>query len=97
MDEIVGQTPLKDLSQIQLVLMQMPTRALHKLQVSINHEVQSRAHKDLVELQGATENRDALEIVYEHTKSETQEKNGVHKRIGEESGRNLREDSTGHA
>jgi hypothetical protein len=51
MDEIVGQTPLKDLSQIQLVLTRMPSRALHKLQVSINHEVQSRAHKDLVELQ----------------------------------------------
>ena len=51
MDDIVGQTPLKELSQIQLVLTWMPTRALHKLQVSVNHEVQSRAHKDLVELQ----------------------------------------------
>jgi hypothetical protein len=73
MDEIVGQTPLKDLSQIQLVLTRMPTRALHKLQVSINHEVQSRAHKDLVELQRATEKWDMLEIVYEQAKSETQE------------------------
>jgi hypothetical protein len=43
MDEIVGQTPLKDLIQIQLVLTLMPSRALHKLQVSVNHEVQSRA------------------------------------------------------
>jgi hypothetical protein len=31
MDEIMGQTPLKDLSHIQLVLTQMPSRALHKL------------------------------------------------------------------
>jgi hypothetical protein len=65
MDKILGQTPLKDLSQIQLVLTRMPTRPLHKLHVSINHEVQSRTHKDLVELQRATEKRDALEIVYE--------------------------------
>jgi hypothetical protein len=64
MDEIVGQTSLKDLSQIQLVLTRMPSRALHKLQVSINHKVQSRAHKDLVELQKATEKWDMLEIVY---------------------------------
>jgi hypothetical protein len=73
MEEIVGQTPLKDLSQIQLVLTRIPTRGLHKLQVSINHEVQSRAHKDLVKLQQATEKRDALEIVYEKAKYETQE------------------------
>jgi hypothetical protein len=51
MEEIMGQKPLKDLSHIQLVLTWMPSRALHKFQVSIDHEVQSRAHKDLVELQ----------------------------------------------
>jgi hypothetical protein len=45
MDEIVGQTPLKDLSQIQLVLTRIPSGALHRLQVSVNHEVQSRARK----------------------------------------------------
>ena len=50
MDEVVGQTPLKDLSQIQLVLTRIPSGALHKLQVSINHEVQSRACKHLTEL-----------------------------------------------
>jgi hypothetical protein len=31
MDEIMGQTPLKDLDHIQLVLTQMPSRALYKL------------------------------------------------------------------
>jgi hypothetical protein len=71
MDEIVGQTPLKYLAQIQLVLMRMSSRALHKLRVSVNHEVQSRACKDLVELKQATEKRDALEIVYEQAKFET--------------------------
>jgi hypothetical protein len=35
MDEIVGQTPLKDLAQIQLVMGRIPTKALYKLQVSV--------------------------------------------------------------
>jgi hypothetical protein len=35
MDEIVGQTPLKDLAQIQLVMMRIPTKALYKLQVNV--------------------------------------------------------------
>ena len=65
MDEIVGQTPLKDLDHIQLVLTQMPSRELHKLQVSVNHEVQSHAHKNLVELQQATKKREVLEKVCE--------------------------------
>jgi hypothetical protein len=61
MDEIVGKTPLKDLDHIQLFLTQMPSRELHKLQVSIDHEMQSRAHKNLVELQKARKQREALE------------------------------------
>jgi hypothetical protein len=39
MDEIVGQTPLKDLDQIQLVLTWMSIKALYQLQVSIDHEI----------------------------------------------------------
>jgi hypothetical protein len=61
MDEIMGQTPLKDLDHIQLVLTWMPSRELYKLQVSVDHEMQSRAHKNLVELQQATKKREALE------------------------------------
>jgi hypothetical protein len=45
MDEIVGQTPLKYLAQIQLVMTQIPTKALYKLQVSVAQEVQSRTHR----------------------------------------------------
>jgi DNA repair exonuclease SbcCD ATPase subunit len=73
MDEIVGQTPLKDLSQIQLVLTRIPLGALHRLQVSINHKLQSHARRDLTELKQATKKRDTLEIVYEKAKSETEE------------------------
>ena len=73
MDEIVGQTPLKDLIQIQLVLMRILAGALHRLQVSVNHEVQSREHKDLIELKQERKKQDALEIFYDQDKSETQE------------------------
>jgi hypothetical protein len=51
MDEIMGQTPLKDLAQIQLVMTWIPTKALYKLQVSVTQEVQSRARTDATELQ----------------------------------------------
>jgi hypothetical protein len=50
MDEIVGHTPLKDLSQFQLVLKRIPSGELHRLEVSVNHEVRSRACKHLTEL-----------------------------------------------
>jgi hypothetical protein len=85
MDKIVGQTPLKDLSQIQLVLTRIPSGALHKLQVSVNHEVQTRACRDLTELKQATKKRDTLEIVYEKAKSETEEerecRNGLEQKV----------------
>jgi hypothetical protein len=96
MDEIMGKTPLKDLSQIQLVLPRIPSRALHKLQVSMNHEVQSRAHKDLAELQQATKKRDMLEILCEQAKFETQEERERRNRL-EKKFRNIREDSKGCA
>jgi hypothetical protein len=43
------------------------------LQVSVDHEMQSRAQKNLVELQQATKKREVLEIVCAQAKSETQE------------------------
>jgi hypothetical protein len=73
MDEIMGQTPLKDLDHIQLVLTRMSSRALHKLQVSVDQEVQSRAHKNLVELQQETKKREVLEKKIEQAKFKTRE------------------------
>jgi hypothetical protein len=73
MDEIVGQTPLKDLDHIQLVLTWMPSKALHKLQVIVDHKMQAQAHKNLVELQQETKKQEALEIVYALAQSETKE------------------------
>jgi hypothetical protein len=64
----------------------MPSRALHKLQVSVDHEVQSRAHKNLVEIQQETKKREALENVFKQAKLETQEekecRNELEGRVG---------------
>ena len=73
MDEIMGHTPLKDLGQIQLVLPRIPSKSLHRLQVSVTQELQSQACTDLAELQQATEKRDALEIICEQANIKTQE------------------------
>jgi hypothetical protein len=73
MDEIMGKTPLKDLIQIQIVLIRIPSGALHNLKVSINHEVQTHAHRDLTELKEEINKQDVLEIVYEKAKYETEE------------------------
>jgi RNA-splicing ligase RtcB len=85
MDDIIGKTPLKDLSQIQLVLPWIPYKALHKLQVSITQEVQSHASINLDELQQAKEKWDALEIICEKAKLKTQEErermNGLEKKV----------------
>jgi hypothetical protein len=51
MDEMIAQTPLKDLAQVELVLERIPTKALYKLQVSVAQEVQSHARTDATDLQ----------------------------------------------
>jgi hypothetical protein len=85
MDEIVGQTPLKDLAQIQLVLMRIPTKALYKLQVSVTLEVQSRACTETTELQLTKDNQDELELILEQAKLETKDEkdhvNGLEQKV----------------
>jgi hypothetical protein len=73
MDEIMGQKPLKDLAQLQLVFLRIPSKSLLKLYVSVTQEVQSHARTYLVELQHAMEKWDALELIYEQFNLETQE------------------------
>jgi hypothetical protein len=72
-DEIVAQTPLKYLAQIQLVMERIPTKALYKLQVSVAQEVQSRARTDTTELQHTKDNKEELELVLEQVKLETKD------------------------
>jgi hypothetical protein len=85
MDEIMGQTPLKDLAQLQLVLSWIPSKALHKLQVSVTQEVQSHARTDTTELQQEKDKWDVLELIYEQAKLETQEErervNGLEQKV----------------
>jgi hypothetical protein len=73
MDEIMGQTPLKDLAQIKLVMTWIPTKSLYKLQVSVAQEVQSHAHTNVAELQKTKNSRDGLEFVIEQVKLETKD------------------------
>jgi len=85
MDDIVGQTPLKDLAQLQLVFPCIPSKVLHKLEVSITQEVQSRARTDLDELQQVVEKWDVMELICEQDKLETQEErermNGLERKV----------------
>jgi hypothetical protein len=55
------------------MLTRIPSGALHRLQVSVNHEVQFHARRDLTELNQATKKQDKLKIGYEKAKSETKE------------------------
>jgi hypothetical protein len=71
MDEIVVQTPLKYLAQIQLVMGQIPTKELYKIQVSVAQEVQSCTCKDTTELQQMKDSREALELVLDKVNIET--------------------------
>jgi hypothetical protein len=80
-----GTNTTRGLDHIQLVLTRIPSRALHKLQVSVDHEMKSRAHKNIVELQKATKQWEALEKEYEQAKSKTQKemecKNELERRV----------------
>jgi hypothetical protein len=53
---------LKDVEQLDLVLSKIPTKALYKLQMSVAHEVQSRARTDAINLETAKEEKEVLEI-----------------------------------
>jgi len=74
----LGKTPLEDLIQIQFVSTRIPSGALHKLQVSGNHEVPSHARRDLTKLKKKTNKWDGMEIVYEKAQSKNKEQ-GEHR------------------
>jgi hypothetical protein len=58
MDPETMQTPLKEVEELEILLAQIPTKALYGIQVSLMKEVQSRAHTDATSLEvsrGVTE------------------------------------------
>jgi hypothetical protein len=64
MDEMVAQTPLKDLKQVKLVLERIPRNSLYKLQVSVASELQSHARTDAIDLQHTKNGKEVLELVF---------------------------------
>jgi hypothetical protein len=58
MDPETMQTPLKEVEELEILLAQIPTKALYEIQVSLMKEVQSRARTDATSLEvsrGVTE------------------------------------------
>jgi hypothetical protein len=58
MDQETAQKPMGDMEQFEVVMAQIPTKALYRLQASVMQEVQSRAHTDATNLEvgrGVTE------------------------------------------
>jgi hypothetical protein len=68
--EILAKTPLKYLAQIQLVMKQIPRKALYKLQVSVVQQVQSHARTYAIELQHTKDRKEELELVLEQVNLE---------------------------
>jgi hypothetical protein len=62
MDKETTQEHLKDIDHLDLALPKVPTKVLYKLQVSVTHEIQSRARIDAMNLQVAKELRDTLKM-----------------------------------
>jgi hypothetical protein len=60
MDEETTQSPLKYIEMLDLALPKIPTKMLYKLQLSIAHEIQSRARFDVANLQLAQEDNTSL-------------------------------------
>jgi hypothetical protein len=58
---------------MELVLERIPTKALYKLQISVAHEVQSRARSDATKLETTQEEKEVLEIVLKETQIEHEE------------------------
>jgi hypothetical protein len=50
-DEETTQNPVRDIDQLELVMAQIPTKALYRLQASVMQEVQSRARTDATNLE----------------------------------------------
>jgi hypothetical protein len=63
LDEDMAQKQVKDVEHMELVLANVPTQVLYKLQMSVAKEVQSRARTDATNLQKAKEEKEVLEIV----------------------------------
>jgi hypothetical protein len=69
-DKDTTHKPLKDIEQLDLVLSKIPTKALYKLQISVTHEVQSRARIDAMKLETTKEVKEVLYIALKEVQLE---------------------------
>jgi hypothetical protein len=59
----LAQTPLKEVAQVEVVLVKIPTKELYGLQVDVTQEIQSRARADAIELAVSKYGNEALQLV----------------------------------
>jgi hypothetical protein len=72
-DEEIAQKLVGDIDQLELVMAQIPTKALYGLQASIMQEVQSRAHTDATNLEVGREVTKMLQITCDQLTLEKEE------------------------
>jgi hypothetical protein len=72
-DEEITQNPVGDIDRIELVMEQIPTKALYGLQVSIMQEFHSRACTDATNLEVGREVTKVLQITCDQLNLEKEE------------------------
>jgi hypothetical protein len=68
---------VKDIEHLELVLENIPTKALYGLQASVMQEVQSRAREDATNLALDREVKEILQVTCEHITLEKEEEKNV--------------------
>jgi hypothetical protein len=64
---------VKDFEHMEMVLVRIPTKDLHKLQISVVHEVQSRSKMKEIDLETSKEGKEVIETFLKETKIESEE------------------------
>jgi hypothetical protein len=72
-DQETMQKPMGDIDHFEVVMAQIPTKALYRLQASIMQEVQSRAHVDATNLEVGRGVAEMLQITCDQLTSEKEE------------------------
>jgi hypothetical protein len=72
-DEETTRKPVGDIDQLELVMVQIPTKVLYRLQASVMQEVQSRAMQDATNLEVGREVAEVLQITCDQLNLEKEE------------------------
>jgi hypothetical protein len=74
-DEETTHKPVGDINQLELVMAQIPTKALYGLQASVMQEVQSRARANATNLEVGREVAEVLQITRDQLTLEKEKEN----------------------